>query len=95
MPRKRKPDLPPGDDGRTIVHMNVEGMPWYAPEKENVPGETEEKGKAARPEAAVTRQEARYYTWGALKAALLVVGVICGGVILFILFCLHVWFPVE
>ena len=25
-------DLPEGDDGRTIVSMNVEGMPWYAPE---------------------------------------------------------------
>ena len=29
---KPRKGLPEGDDGRTIVSMNVEGMPWYAPE---------------------------------------------------------------
>ena len=28
---RKKPELPEGDDGRTIVDMNVEGMPWYSP----------------------------------------------------------------
>ena len=27
--------LPEGDDGHVIADMNVDGMPWYAPEKEN------------------------------------------------------------
>ena len=28
---KKKPELPEGDDGRTVADMNVEGMPWYTP----------------------------------------------------------------
>ena len=39
----------------------------------------------------LTKEESRYYTWGALKAALLVTGVICGGIALFILFCQFIW----
>ena len=31
--------------------------------------------------------ELRLFTWGALKAALLVVGVMCLGIVLFVLFC--------
>ena len=86
---KRKPDLPEGDDGRTIADMNVEGMPWYSPKK-NVTRE-ESKAQEGR-EEILTKQESRYYTWGALKAALLVVGVMCIGLVLFVLFCLHIWF---
>ena len=33
MPKKKKPELPEGDDGHAIANMNVEGMPWYRPEK--------------------------------------------------------------
>ena len=83
-------NLPEGDDGRTIAEMNVEGMPWY------VPPDSGPEAAAASPEAQspqVSREEARYYTWGALKAALLVVGVLCAGLVLFILFAQFVWFP--
>ena len=83
--QRRRSDLPEGDDGRTIVNMNVEGMPWYAPEK---PGEA--GGGAARPDP-MTRDEGRVFLWGALKAALLVVGVMCAGLVLFVLFCTKVW----
>ena len=86
---KKKPDFPEGDDGRTIADMNVEGMPWYSPKK-NLPRE-ERKAREGQPEA-LTKEESRYYTWGALKAALLVVGVICAGLVLFVLFCQFVWF---
>ena len=86
---KRKPDLPEGDDGRTIADMNVEGMPWYSPKKNVM--QKESKAQEGR-EEILTRQESRYYTWGALKAALLVVGVMCIGLVLFVLFCLHIWF---
>ena len=41
----------------------------------------------------LSRTEARMYTWGAMKAALLVAGVMCVGLVLFVLFCLYVWFP--
>ena len=37
--RERKPRLPEGDDGHTIANMNVEGMPWYKPERPDLPPE--------------------------------------------------------
>ncbi len=86
---KKKPEFPEGDDGRTIANMNVEGMPWYSPGSCLSKAERKQKD---RDEASLTKQESRYYTWGALKAALLVTGVMCAGIVLFILFCLKVWF---
>ena len=86
----RKPeDLPQGDDGRTIVDMNVEGMPWYVPPKSTEQGEAPSQ-EGPRPQ--ISREEARYYTWGALKASLLVVGVLCAGLVIFILFAQFIWF---
>ena len=88
--RRKKPELPEGDDGRTIVNMNVEGMPWHAPgARGHRPAGQEQKPKE---EITLTREESRYYTWGAIKAALVVVGVICAGIALFILFCTEIWF---
>ena len=88
--RRKKPELPEGDDGRTIVSMNVEGMPWYAPGRHGQrPAQQEQH---PREETTLTREQSRYYTWGAVKAALLVVGVICAGIALFILFCTEIWF---
>ena len=86
---RKKPELPEGDDGRTIADMNVEGMPWYSPQRSQSAAAGERKTGR---ETAMTRDESRYYTWGALKAALLVVGVICAGIVLFVLFCQFVWF---
>ena len=87
--RRKKPDLPEGDDGRTIASMNVEGMPWYSP---GGPASGEKGKERGGQEPALTREESRYYTWGALKAALVVVGVMCAGLVLFVLFCQYVWF---
>ena len=87
--RKGEARLPEGDDGRTIVNMNVEGMPWYAPER---PGPAGEDGAPEPPGARMTRAENLMFTWGALKAALLVVGVMCAALVLFVLFCQFVWF---
>ena len=71
------------DDGRTIVNMNVEGMPWYRPENPDGP---------ANPPEQLTKEESRAAMWGALKAALLVAGIFALGFFLFILFCDKVWF---
>ena len=84
--KTRKAPLPEGDDGRTIVSMNAEGMPWYRPERGNA---SENEDPVPLP---LTREESRIFTWGALKAALLVVGVMCLGLVLFVLFCQFVWF---
>ena len=93
MKRKRERPLPEGDDGRTIASMNVEGMPWYTPDAAAQGREKPSGESAARPRPApLTRREAREYTFGALRAALLVTGVMCLGLVLFILFCQFVWF---
>ena len=86
---RKKPELPEGDDGRTIADMNVEGMPWYSPKRHHAGAAGEQKNGS---ETTLTKEESRYYTWGALKAALLVVGVLCAGIVLFVLFCQFVWF---
>ena len=87
----RKPiDLPEGDDGRTIAEMNVEGMPWYKPTG-NADEQTGEVSPDA-PRAQLSPEETRYATWVALKAALLVVGVMCAGLTLFLLFAQFIWF---
>ena len=47
--RRKKKELPPDDDGRTIANMNVEGMPWYRPDS----------GKKVREQDKPTRKERR------------------------------------
>lgn len=78
------------DDGRTIANMNVEGMPWYAP---NTPQSERAKAESDKePALELTRTEKRALTGGTLKAALLVWLIGVGIFGLFILFCYFVWF---
>ena len=83
---KKKPERDEfEDDGRTIVNMNVEGMPWYHRSMER----PENTGKPGSP---MTKAELRAYTWAAVKAGLLIVlifGLVFG---LFIAFCDFIWF---
>jgi len=79
--------LPEGDDGHVIASMNVDGMPWYSPEEET-------PDFPNRPHDTLDKRQTRFATWGALKAALLVTAAFSAGIILFVLFCLHVWFKV-
>ena len=74
--------LPEEDDGRTIVNMNVEGMPWYVPEDEK-------KARRNNPggQDSLTKEQLRMYRWAALKAGLLVVLVFGVVFFLYILFC--------
>lgn len=78
---EKKP-LPPDDDGRTIVDMNVEGMPWYVRKEEDRPAGGE----------PMTREEARRYTWAAVKAGLIIVLIFGAVFAAFIAFCDFVWF---
>lgn len=70
------------EDEITIAEMNVEGMPWYSPKR------------ASRPETdpAFTKKEWRYIYQGALKAAGIVAIAASVFIILFVAFCVHVWF---
>ena len=83
MARRKRDSFAEQDDGRTIVSMNAEGMPWYTPKREEA---------NPSPQEPMTRRELMFFTWGALKAALLVVGVLCVGLVLFVLFCQFIWF---
>ena len=74
------------DDGRTIVNMNVEGMPWYVPGQEDRPADD------GAEHYQMTRQEQRMYTFAAVKAGLLIVGVFAVVFAAFIAFCDFIWF---
>ncbi len=60
--KKKKYD---DDDGRTVANMNVEGMRWYDPAKE----EKAEKKRKVK-ELKVSRKERRAMIWGAYLAYL-------------------------
>lgn len=80
--------LPEGDDGRTIASMNVEGMPWYRPERPDLPPQDNSR----TPGDGLTKRQMRMYTASALKAGLLVTLVMCAGLVAFVAFCVFVWF---
>ncbi len=83
----KKFDEDPGDDGRTIADMNVEGMPWYVSGDEN--RNTADPGKGHE---QLTDEQFKMYRFAALKAGLLVALVFGTVFFLFILFCDFVWF---
>ena len=87
--RERGPQLPEGDDGPTIANMNVEGMPWYRPERPDLPPPVPGR---KNPADGLTRKQMRMYTASALKAGLLVTLVMCAGLTAFVAFCVFVWF---
>lgn len=64
------------DDGRTVADMNVEGMPWFSPRREDG-GENPPRGKTS--------------ALGAVLAAVAAAGVFIGAAALFLLFCVNVW----
>lgn len=68
------------DDGHVIANMNVEGMPWYRPEK-----------KQKNSQEPLSRKETLQVLWGALGAAMTVALVFAVAGILFVLFCTKVW----
>ena len=82
--RKRYDD----DDGRVIASMNVDGMPWYQRSQRF----ERNKREQASDFSDLTKEESREIVKGAMKAALLIAGVFILAMLLFILFCLYVWF---
>lgn len=61
MAKVKKEKTPIYDDGHTIVDMNVEGMPWYNPNRTD--GKKKDKDKPSR-------KERRAMVSGAYKAIL-------------------------
>jgi hypothetical protein len=80
------------DDGHTIVSMDVDGMPWYDRRHDFV---AQSKLGSSQPSpygTGLTDRELRKYTWGALKAGLLVASVFILTWTLLILFLTKVVF---
>jgi hypothetical protein len=72
--------------------MNVEGMPWYD-RRHNFVRQSELKPNQSSPYGTgMTDRELRLYTWGALKAGLLVASVFVLTWILLVLFMTKVLF---
>ena len=86
MADKRK--LHDDDDGRVIASMNVDGMPWYQRSERF----ERNKREQASDFSDLTKEETREIVKGALKASLLIAGVFILAMLVFILFCLYVWF---
>jgi hypothetical protein len=94
------------DDGRVIVNMDVDGMPWTKPSLfESAAGRfaredirkmreqrlaREDKGLAS-PLQEFSKQEIRQFTRNSVLAGLLIGVVYMLGLVLFILFCVYVW----
>ena len=84
MARKKK--VYDDDDGRVIANMNVDGMPWYT-------GDVRRKKRSSESDMKKKKKsETRAIVAGAMKAGLLVSGVFLLGALIFILFCVFVWF---
>lgn len=77
------------DDGRTIVNMNVDGMPGYRREldvKQPV------RAQQSRPKELLSPRETRKLMFASMKWAFLFSAGFSLIMILFVLFCVKVWF---
>jgi len=80
------------DDGRVVCGMDVPGMPWHDKQFRR---QSFFKRQSVHPTPrgdAMTDSEARRYTWYAVLAGLLIVGVFSAVWVLFVLFCTKIWF---
>lgn len=91
MTKKKNKPLPDWDDGRTVCSMDIEGMPWRRERSPLLSGK-KEKAAGDRPEESMSADQLRTYTFGAVKAGLLIVGIFSAALILFTLFCTKIWF---
>jgi len=80
------------DDGRTIVNMDVDGMPWYDRRHDFAKKPEHTSSQPSPYGSGMTDREVRLYTWGALKAGLLIASVFILTWTLLILFLTKVVF---
>ena len=77
------------DDGRTVVNMNVEGMPGYRRDRD---GKAEANAvQAQRSGEQLSPRETRMLMLASMKWALLFALGLVSALVLFILFCVKVW----
>lgn len=75
------------DDGRVIANMNVDGMPWFVEDHKR-----KQERKKNNDFSDLSKEETRAIVWGTIKAGLLIASVFLIAALIFILFCIHIWF---
>ena len=78
------------DDGRTIVNMNVEGMPGYRRDLDDHTFSREPEKK--RHKDQLSNRETRMILFASMKWAFLFSAGFSLIMVLFIIFCIKVWF---
>lgn len=79
------------DDGRVIANMNVDGMPWYISDGAMRRNRTK-KTDSSSDFSDLSKGETREIVKGAVLAGLLIGGIFIAACLIFILFCIFVWF---
>ena len=87
MTRRESQKIDWEDDGRTIVNMNVEGMPGFRRTFGEQPGAAD----SARKREMVSPRETRMILLASMKWAFLYSMGFALIIVLFILFCVKVW----
>ena len=80
------------DDGRTVADMNVDGMPLSLGSVLRNLGKKEERKPSEQDFSDLSGKDTWEIIKGSLKAGLLIGGIFVLGCLLFILFCIFVWF---
>ena len=88
MRRRREND--PLDDGRTIVRMNIDGMPGYRPAPSVASPVC--KQEPTRAQERLSPREERLVLLASMKWAFLFSAGFSLIMVLFIIFCIKVWF---
>ena len=78
------------DDGRTVVNMNVEGMPGYRRDLDTTTFARAPEQK--RPKEQLSSRETRMILFASMKWAFLFSAGFSLIMVLFIIFCIKVWF---
>lgn len=91
MKKTQKPQFD-DDDGRTIVNMNVDGMPWYNRRRDFGAVPDRETSQPSPYGTGMTDREFSLYTWGAIKAGLVIALVFAVTWALLILFMTQILF---
>lgn len=89
---KRKKKEYDDDDGRVISPMNIDGMPWYTEKKSIFGGKKKDNEQKSIDDVPLTRSERRAMMGGVFAASLVVALLFALAGLLFILFCIYVWF---
>lgn len=84
------------DDGRTIAEMDVAGMPWHDAAAPALFGRRRNHREVSDVQARELPPMSRRELWGiianAVLAGLMIASIFIGAMVLFVLFCIYVWF---